>query len=202
MLPYAQSYFYLTCADFAKNPITTRAHLLDIVSWLEKTGGKPLEGCKNTTPITLTHLKQCAADYGVKFAPGDLLIVRSGFTEAFLALTDEERANYSPLNGAVGVEASEEVMRWIWEQGFAAVAGDTFAFESWPPPGFVKPEKGKISLHECFLSSWGLPIGELFDLRELSQKCAQYNKWTFFFSSMTLPVDAGIGSPANAQAVL
>jgi hypothetical protein len=112
-------------ADFAKHPITTRAHLLDIASWLEKTGKPALKPLGVTTPITYEMLTACAADHGLKFAPGDVLIVRSGFTEAFLAMTDEERAKYNPLQGAGGVDASEDVMRWHWEQGFAAVAGDT-----------------------------------------------------------------------------
>ena len=30
---------------------------------------------------------------------------------------------------AVGVEATEEMLRFLWNSGFAAVAGDAFAFE-------------------------------------------------------------------------
>ena len=29
----------------------------------------------------------------------------------------------------VGVEATEEMLRFLWNSGFAAVAGDAFAFE-------------------------------------------------------------------------
>lgn len=89
-----------------------------------KKGLPPLDPLTQKTPITLEMLKGCAADQAVKFAPGDVLIVRSGWTEAFLALTDEERAEYNPLLGCIGVQASEEVMEWHWENGFAAVAGD------------------------------------------------------------------------------
>lgn len=93
--------------------------------WLKKKGLPPLKPLSSETPIKLEWLKECAADYGIKFAPGDVLIVRSGFTEAFLNLSKEELANFNSLDGAAGVEATEDLMRWVWDQGFAAVAGDT-----------------------------------------------------------------------------
>lgn len=112
-------------SDFAKHPITTRAILLDIPRWLAKKGLPPLKPLTVDTPITLEMLKGCAADQGVKFAPGDVLVVRSGWTEAFIALEGEARKKYDPIENAGGVFASEEVMQWHWENGFAAVAGDT-----------------------------------------------------------------------------
>jgi hypothetical protein len=53
-----------------------------------------------------------------------------------------------------------------------------------------------------FLSGWGLPIGELFDLRLLAETCARLKQWSFFFTSMPLYVEGGIASPPNAQAIL
>lgn len=47
-----------------------------------------------------------------------------------------------------------------------------------------------------------MPIGELFDLRELSKKCQELNQYTFFLTSMVLNIHAGIASPPNAQAIL
>lgn len=35
---------------------------------------------------------------------------------------------------SIGVEATEESIRWHWEQEFAAVASDTVAYEAWPSP--------------------------------------------------------------------
>jgi hypothetical protein len=70
----------------------------------------------------------------------------------------------------------------------------SFAYECWPP-NF----KRGIALHECFLGGWGVPIGELFDLRELAAKCKELNQYTFLLTTMALNIDAGIGSPANAQ---
>lgn len=58
------------------------------------------------------------------------------------------------------------------------------------------------SIHQVFLGGWGLPIGELFDTRELAKRCKELNQYTFFFTSVALNVPAGIASPPNAQAIL
>jgi hypothetical protein len=88
---------------------------------------------------------------------------------------------------AIGVESSEETVRWLWEQGFAAVAGDHPSFEAWPP------QSQDFCLHEWCLAGWGLTLGELFDLEGLSRECARRKRWTFFFSSMPLRVSQNLG---------
>lgn len=70
------------------------------------------------------------------------------------------------------------------------------AYEQYPWP------KGVLANHEVFLAGWGMPIGELFDFRELSKKCHELEQWTFLVTSMVLNVHAGIASPPNAQAIL
>jgi hypothetical protein len=69
------------------------------------------------------------------------------------------------------------------------------AYERYPSPVFP-------SIHEVFLAGWGLPMGELFDLRELAETCARLKQWTFLFTSMALNIDASIATPPNAQAIL
>jgi hypothetical protein len=66
---------------------------------------------------------------------GDVLIVRTGYGQALKAAaaadTPEARADMArrgAADGMVGVDACEEVARWIWEN-FAAVAGDQPGFE-------------------------------------------------------------------------
>ena len=64
------------------------------------------------------------------------------------------------------------------------------------------PEWQSPALHEVFLAGWGMPIGEMLDLRQLAAECARLNKWSFFFASMPLYIPGGIASPPNAQAIL
>ncbi|KAL1411744.1 hypothetical protein Q8F55_002710 [Vanrija albida] len=182
--------------NFARKPITSRAHLLDISRHVKTHGGE-LSHLDNSTPIPVSLLDACAAAQGVEFRRGDILLIYTGWNEAYAALSDEEKKGlaFRKVNACIGVQTGEEAMRWHWDRGFAAVASDAMAYEAWPPVS-------RPSLHEVFLGGWGLPIGETFDLRGLAAECARLGRWTFLFTSVALNVPGGIASPANAQAVL
>jgi hypothetical protein len=47
-----------------------------------------------------------------------------------------------------------------------------------------------------------MPIGELFDLEELAEKCRERKRWAFFLTSVPLKVPGGVASPGNAVAIL
>ena len=86
----------------------------------------------------------------------------------------------------VGVEATQDSLRWLWENRFAAVASDNPAFERGPVNASFNHED--INLHQWCLAGWGLPIGELFDLEKLADECRRLGRWTFFVSSVPLKV--------------
>ena len=55
----------------------------------------------------------------------------------------EERQSGTQKNSqAIGLQNNEATVRWLYDHHFAAVAGDTVAFEAWPPP----METGKESV--------------------------------------------------------
>ncbi|KAL1854508.1 hypothetical protein VTK73DRAFT_8730 [Phialemonium thermophilum] len=176
--------------------IVGRGVLLDYAAWADAQG---LEvDCFSTTPITVSTLKKVAASQGTTFRQGDILLVRTGWVRAYNRLSDQERRDLAAKQNppAIGLESSEETLRWVWDQGFAAVAGDQPSMEAWPC------QNTDFWLHEWFLAGWGLPIGELFDLEKLSEECAKRKRWTFFFSSMPLRVPGGVASPPNGVAIL
>jgi hypothetical protein len=112
-------------SDYAKHPITSRGILLDVAGYLERNGLQPLSCFDLSTPITLDLLKATANDEAVTFQSGDICVVRTGWTEAFLSLSDEQReAMRGSWKGTVGVDQDEDVLRWHWENGIAAVASD------------------------------------------------------------------------------
>lgn len=88
---------------------------------------------------------------------------------------------------AIGLESSEETLKWLWENGFSAVVGDQPSFEAWPC------QDPRFWLHEWCLAGWGLTLGELFDLEGLSRECEKRKRWSFFFSSMPLRVSSSHG---------
>jgi hypothetical protein len=54
---------------------------------------------------------------------------------------------------------------------------------------------------QVFLSGWGMPIGECWDLEQLSKVCLEKRKWSFFLTSQPLNIKNGIASPSNAMAI-
>jgi hypothetical protein len=104
-----------------------------------------------------------------------------------------------------GLEGTEEMLRWIWDEGFAAVAGDAISFEVYPPQKGYKREGGEevrgLFMHEYLLPGWGMPVGELFDLEGLSRLCKEEGRYEFFVTAAPLNMPGGVSSPPNCIAI-
>ncbi|KAI2795313.1 hypothetical protein POX_a01919 [Penicillium oxalicum] len=175
--------------------IVGRGVLLDYRGWAEAHGHDV--HFFQTQSIPASVLQEVARSQGITFRPGDILFIRTGWTQAYGKLSPGECQQLADhkMPPVIGVESSKETLQWIWENHFAAVAGDMPSFEAWPP------QSSAFFLHEWLLAGWGMPIGELFDLERLSQECHRRQRWTFFFSSVPLKVPGGVASPPNGVAI-
>ncbi|PKS13170.1 hypothetical protein jhhlp_000514 [Lomentospora prolificans] len=178
-----------------KGGIIGRGVLLDYASWADSKGIaiKAFE----STSIPVSVLEEVAAHQSTELKPGDILLVRTGWLRSFEKLTEEGRVEVASITNppAIGVESSEETLRWLWKKSFAAAGGDQPSFETWPC------QDRRFFLHEWLLAGWGMPIGELFDLEALSAECQKRKKWSFFCSSVPLKVPGGVASPPNGVAI-
>jgi hypothetical protein len=103
--------------------ITARAVILDYPRYLEKKGSDPVSALE-ANAISAKVLKDMLAQTGVTARNGDLLLVRTGFTEQYEKLSEQERKELATKPPTfAGVESTKETLRWIWESGFVAVAG-------------------------------------------------------------------------------
>ncbi|KZZ95540.1 hypothetical protein AAL_04771 [Moelleriella libera RCEF 2490] len=175
--------------------IVGRGVLIDYASWADSQN-IPVEPFE-TESITTATLDAIASSQGTTFHSGDILFIRSGWTRAYNGLDAAQRAAAAKVMPprAIGLESSKVTLKWLWEREFAAVAGDHPSMEAWPcqNPG--------AQIHQWLLAGWGMPIGELFDLEELSRACARRQRWSFFFSSVPLKVPGGVASPPNGVAI-
>jgi len=184
-----------TAVAMAEQGIVGRGVLLDFHSWREAQNPPIPYDAFKTGSIPLKYLKATAEAQGTEIKFGDILLIRSGYmashnkksAEELSALKDVLPPKFS------GVEQSEDMLRWIWEN-FSAVAGDQPSFECWPT-------QQPWSLHEVLLAGWGCPIGELFDLEKLAQHCLKVNRWSFFVTSEVCNVPGGVASPPNILAI-
>ncbi|KAI0823831.1 hypothetical protein BC628DRAFT_1420576 [Trametes gibbosa] len=182
--------------NWAQHGICGRGVLLDMVQfYTEGNGGRLPYDPMTTHAIPVTDIVACAQKQGITFRRGDILLLRVGFIQRFYGGTQEERQALSERKeNFAGIEQSDDMKRFLWNNHFAAVASDQPALERWPPP------EGVPHLHETLLGLWGMPIGEFFDLEALSKQCAETGRYTFFFSSWPLNVLGGVASPPNAAA--
>ncbi|KAF8186407.1 hypothetical protein BJ912DRAFT_1022801 [Pholiota molesta] len=148
--------------NWARHGICGRGVLLDLVEYFTESG-KPLPYDPFAThAITVQELEACAKTQGVTFRQGDILILRVGFIQKYNAIDNEGRAALgSREETSAGIDQSEEMKAFLCAR--------------WPPP------ENKL---------WGMPIGEFFDLEELSKVCKETGRYTI----------GGCASPANAAA--
>ncbi|PHH72670.1 hypothetical protein CDD82_5854 [Ophiocordyceps australis] len=174
-----------------------RGVLIDYKKYAEEKG-VPFEPCDGIA-ITVPDLESCIEYFGITIRPGDILLLRTGTTEA-LENPATHQPSYSQMSG---LESSPEMARWLWDHRFAAVASDTFALEAintLRADGAVDGMERMI-LHHYLLSMFGMPIGELFDLKRLSEYANKLKQYTFLLTSVPLNHPGLVGSPANAVAI-
>jgi hypothetical protein len=111
--------------------VVGRGVLLDYVAYAERHGiqSDPM----SRHPISLADLKAMVAEAKVELRPGDILITRTGWIKWYEEHSPEEReAKILKGNAWIGVEGCEETLEWLWDNHFAAVAGDAIGWECWP----------------------------------------------------------------------
>ena len=181
---------------WAKEGIAGRGVLIDYASWADKKGIKYSTFSRHE--IKLSDIHEVAKECNITFQRGDILFIRLGMTREWDAvMTPKQKTAYAASGSPehAGVEATEDVLRFIWDNNFSAVAGDAISWEVYPPrdPNFL--------MHTYLLAGWGMPIGEMFDLEELSRMCKEEGRWSFFVASCPLNMPGGVSSPPNCMAI-
>jgi kynurenine formamidase len=112
-----------------------------------------------------------------------------------------------------GLEQSESTAAWLWDHQISLVAADNIALEAWPADGsslgpVFAEEQGRLArsthtgmLHRILIPLLGIHIGELWDLDELAEFCADTRRYDVFLTAEPLNIPGGVGSPANAIAI-
>lgn len=111
----------------------------------------------STHSIPLRVLQEIASQSNVRLQRGDILFINMAVTTEWDSFSEEQMLAYSKLETPehAGVEASLELLEWLWDGGVAAVVGDMISWEVFPTPG-------EVSVHEYLLAGWGCPIGMWF----------------------------------------
>ena len=134
--------------------LVARGVLLDYVAYAKAKGIE--YSPYDNHPIDVAKLEAIKTHQGTEFKHGDVLLVRSGFTDGLGGASVEEQEKMLGTHSSVGVEGCEASAKWIWDNHFAGVAGDAVAFENLPPARAGKLGAGGVSE----LGKWPIVIHE------------------------------------------
>ena len=178
------------------NKFVGRAVLCDVFQH-RNSKGRPLDPLTDAK-YSLDDLKQTLAAQGSELKPGTILLIRTGWMQAYVAAPAAEKTAMAPLEKlkSIGIEDSREMVEWFWNNRIAAVGTDCPAVEPWP-----WDFKNEGALHYRTLCLLGLPIGEQFVLDELAADCAADRRYECMLVSVPINLEGGIASPPNAVAI-
>jgi kynurenine formamidase len=148
--------------------------------------------------FTLADLKGALEHQGTALKPGTIVLIRTGWMESYAQCTPEQKRDLSSFEKvkSAGIEASREMVAWLWDQRVAAIGTDCPAVE--PLPSDFTSE---AILHCRALPLLGLPLGELFVLAPLAEDCARDRRYEFMVVSAPMMLEGGIATPPNAVAI-
>ena len=173
-----------------------RGVLIDAFGFRKKQG-RPVNPLAKDV-YTLEEIKAVLDSQGTTLKPGTILLVRTGWMESYESLSADEKRALAPMDklSSMGIEASREMVAWLWNNRVAAIGTDCPAVEAFP---FNFMDEG--ALHYRALPLLGLPLGELFVLAPLAEDCANDHRYEFMLVSAPLNLEGGIASPPNAVAI-
>ena len=145
---------------------------------------------------TFTHkdLMEIAKKQGAAIEKRDILIIRTGFIEAFYRTSKEE---FYDGFCEPGLTYSPELVKWFQEMEIPNLVTDTIANEvTYDPVSGVA-----LPLHCALMRNLGVTFTEICDLSKLSEDCAKDGQWTFLYVAAPLKVVNGTGAPVNPVVV-
>jgi kynurenine formamidase len=187
-----------TIDHWARRGIVGRGVLLDLDRALND-AGRPYSP-HGSTAFSVADLERARARAGIDFSPGCIVLIRTGFLGWYRAQPWRDRKRVAADLRAPGIEHTEDMARYLWDNQIMAIASDTYAVEVWPPAwGDESAPFG--FLHRVLIGQFGMALGELWHLDDLAADCDQDGVCEFFLASAPLNVRGGIGSPPNALAL-
>ncbi|MBV7696669.1 cyclase family protein [Streptomyces sp. TRM70350] len=165
--------------------IVSRGVLLDVA---RARGTDRLDGGHAVTPEDLDAAEELA---GTRVRAGDIVLVRTGQIQAYLA---GDRHGYAFPSPGLSIRTPE----WFHARDVAAVANDTLTFEMFPP----ETEGLWLPVHALHLVEMGMPQGQNWNLEELSTACGETGHSAFLLSATPEPFVGATGSPVAPVAIL
>lgn len=186
-------------AAWAARGIVGRGVVIDVARFC---AGRWRGGAVGAGAVTfgVDDLEAARQAAGIEYSQGCILLLHTGFL-SWYAEQDRVAREILPHHlTSPGIDHTEEMAAYLWDNRIGAIAADNFAVEVWPadlgrsaqPFGF---------LHRILIGQLGMALGELWDLRALAADCSRDDVYECMVASAPLHIAGGVGSPANALAI-
>lgn len=137
---------------------------------------------------------------GIEVEKGDMLVLRTGFAETVMEMAGQpdERLHEA---GAVLDGADPQLLEWITDSGIAAICADNYAVEAYPARN-SGDQRSLLPLHHHCLFKLGLPLAELWYLRDLAEWLHAHKRHRFLLTAPPLRLPGAVGSPVTPIATV
>jgi kynurenine formamidase len=147
-------------------------------------------------------MRVCEQD-NVVVEKGDMLLIHTGWTALIMGMNKHPDMNV--LNNAcVGLDGSDDkLLDWITDCGVVALCADNYAVEHWPPKRKEGPgPRVRLPLHHHCLFKLGIPLGEIWWLRDLATWLRAHQRSRCLLTAPPLRLPGAVGSPATPVATV
>lgn len=177
---------------WAQQGLIGRGVLVDIASYLAGDEDYRPAARYSITPDLIADTLRAQ---GTERCEGDILLIRTGYIDRFLAGSEAERRAIRDGGESAGLCPGADMAEYLWDSGCSAVAVDNPGVEVLPR------DTREPYLHARLIPMLGFPMGEFFSFGELGRACAADGRYSGFFVSVPLNIPGGVGSPANALVI-
>jgi kynurenine formamidase len=171
-----------------KNKMVGRGVFLDVARALGK------DCLDDGYGITCDDLDMTAKKQGVELKRGDYIVVRTGQMERCF-----KAGSWDGYPGGDAPGFAFETLDWVHRTELAALASDTWGCE-------VRPNESKDAginqpWHWITIPIMGMTMGEIFNVKELADDCAEDGVYEYLFVAPAIPITGAVGSPVNPLAI-
>jgi len=151
---------------------------------------------KGRTLIGARELLAVLEKDGIAVEPGDMLVLRTGYAEKVVEMAGKPDADVLHGYGAALDGTDEALLQWISDSGIAAICADNYAVEAYPAREKQGP-RAMLPLHHHCLFKLGLPLAELWYLKDLADWLHAQGRHHFMLTAPPLRLPHAIGSPVT-----
>jgi kynurenine formamidase len=177
--------------NFARKGMQGRGVMVDLAHAL---------GLRRTL-VDYNVLEEVMRDQNVQVEPGDMLVLRTGFAEAIVDMGGNPDHATLERTAAVLDGADPALLDWIGRSRIAAICADNYAVEAYPART-AGEQRSILPLHHHCLFKLGVPLAELWYLKELADWLRAHDRTRFLLTAPPLRLPGAVGSPVTPVATV